>query len=53
VAPQETLMVGDRLDNDIESARAQGWQTWRLSKDSLPDLEAGNWHTLGRQLGVL
>jgi putative hydrolase of the HAD superfamily len=26
----EILMVGDRLDNDIEPGRAQGWQTWHL-----------------------
>lgn len=53
VAPHETLMVGDRLDNDIEPARTQGWQTWHLSKDALPDSAAGSWQTLGRQLGVL
>jgi len=28
--PGEALMVGDRLDNDIAPARAQGWRTWRL-----------------------
>jgi FMN phosphatase YigB (HAD superfamily) len=31
IAPSETLMVGDRLDNDIVPARAQGWLTWLLS----------------------
>lgn len=31
IAPGETLMVGDRLDNDIEPARAFGWQTWLLT----------------------
>ncbi|MDI1249445.1 MAG: HAD family hydrolase [Lacunisphaera sp.] len=31
VAPAETLMVGDRLDNDIEPARDQGWQTWQIT----------------------
>jgi len=31
ITPAETLMVGDRLDNDIEPARAQGWQTWHLA----------------------
>jgi len=30
LAPGEALMVGDRLDNDIAPARAQGWRTWRL-----------------------
>lgn len=28
VAPGQILMVGDRLDNDIEPARACGWQAW-------------------------
>ena len=31
ITPGETLMVGDRLDNDIEPARAHGWQTWQLT----------------------
>ena len=30
IGPGETLMVGDRLDNDICPARAHGWQTWQL-----------------------
>jgi putative hydrolase of the HAD superfamily len=30
VRPAEILMVGDRTDNDIEPARAHGWQTWQL-----------------------
>lgn len=29
IAPGEILMVGDRPDNDLEPARAQGWRTWR------------------------
>ncbi|MBI4661487.1 MAG: HAD family hydrolase [Verrucomicrobia bacterium] len=28
---RETLMVGDRLDNDIEPAKAHGWHTWQMS----------------------
>lgn len=28
IPPTSILMVGDRLDNDIEPARACGWQTW-------------------------
>jgi phosphoglycolate phosphatase-like HAD superfamily hydrolase len=31
IHPAETLMVGDRLDNDIAPARAQGWRTWQLT----------------------
>lgn len=28
IGSEQTLMVGDRLDNDIEPARAFGWRTW-------------------------
>lgn len=42
IAPDETLMVGDRLDNDIEPARAFGWQTWRLLTAPPSDAPAGN-----------
>lgn len=28
IPPADILMVGDRLDNDLEPARACGWQTW-------------------------
>lgn len=31
IAPAETIMVGDRLDNDIEPAHAQGFQGWHLA----------------------
>ncbi|MEK7674360.1 MAG: HAD hydrolase-like protein [Verrucomicrobiota bacterium] len=31
IPPSQTLMVGDRLDNDIEPARAHGWQTSQFS----------------------
>jgi len=34
ISPAETLMVGDRLDNDIEPARAFGWQVWHLKSGS-------------------
>ncbi len=50
IRPAETLMVGDRLDNDIEPARAHGWQTWQLvaSRQNGP---AGNWRDLTAWLG--
>jgi FMN phosphatase YigB (HAD superfamily) len=38
ISPAETLMVGDRLDNDIEPARAFGWQAWQLTP-------AGRWNS--------
>lgn len=48
VAPGETLMVGDRLDNDIEPARAHGWQTWHIIR---PATES--WERLRQRLGGL
>ncbi|WCJ59273.1 HAD family hydrolase [Fontisphaera persica] len=30
VVPEAVLMVGDSLENDIQPAREQGWQTWHL-----------------------
>jgi FMN phosphatase YigB (HAD superfamily) len=30
ISPRETLMVGDRLDNDIEPAKAHGLRTWQV-----------------------
>jgi putative hydrolase of the HAD superfamily len=30
ISSREILMVGDRLDNDIEPARAHGWRTWQF-----------------------
>lgn len=45
ITAADTLMVGDRLDNDIAPARAQGWRTWRLG--SMPaDGESGDWPAL-------
>ena len=47
VSPRQTLMVGDRLDNDIEPARRHGWQTWPLGqKAARPDGDGGDWHQL-------
>lgn len=49
ISPAETLMVGDRLDNDIEPARAHGWQTWQLvsTRQNGP---SGNWRELSAWL---
>lgn len=30
IGPGEALMVGDRLDNDIQPAGLHGWRTWHL-----------------------
>jgi len=45
ISPVETLMVGDRLDNDVTPARLQGFQTWHLSVAS-PESQSGNWEKL-------
>ncbi len=45
ILPDETLMVGDRLDNDILPARAHGWRTWLISSNS-PGETGGNWGDL-------
>jgi FMN phosphatase YigB (HAD superfamily) len=46
IAPGESLMVGDRLDNDIAPARAQGWRTWRWVAASAGE-EGGDGAALG------
>lgn len=52
VQPQECLMVGDRLDNDILPARSQGWQTWQLraSTAAAGGSPGGMWEELQRIL---
>lgn len=44
ISRNQILAVGDRLDNDIEPARAQGWQTWHLSGPSAEN--SGGWADL-------
>lgn len=47
IAPGEILMVGDRLDNDVEPALAHGWQAWQLvlrGRGGTP--RAGHWRDL-------
>ena len=47
IAPGETLMVGDRPDNDLEPAQAHGWQTWRLAMDQTRgEANCGDWFEL-------
>jgi FMN phosphatase YigB (HAD superfamily) len=45
IGSAETLMVGDRLDNDIEPARAFGWQTWQLASAKRNE-QSGTWRDL-------
>ena len=47
IDPADALMVGDRIDNDIEPARAQGFQSWLLRADGSGD---GGWTALERHL---
>jgi putative hydrolase of the HAD superfamily len=48
VSVPEVLAVGDRLDNDIGPARAQGFQTWQLATDSSLEPTAGGWEALAK-----
>jgi FMN phosphatase YigB (HAD superfamily) len=48
----EALLVGDRLDNDIEPATPQGFQTWRLTSNAADGNQAGDWEQLGRRLAA-
>lgn len=47
IAPAESLMVGDRLDNDIEPARSRGWVTWHVADEPSEGL-GGDWAALRR-----
>lgn len=51
ITAAETLMVGDRIDNDIAPARAHGWRTWRLANDSR-DQGTGDWTALAGYLAA-
>lgn len=51
ISPAQTLMAGDRLDNDVQPAQARGWQTWHFTAlPSAPGAGAGNWNQLIEQL---
>lgn len=50
IGPTETLMVGDREDNDLIPARAHGWQTWRLGAVPADGSPGGDWAALLRWL---
>jgi putative hydrolase of the HAD superfamily len=64
VAPQECIMVGDRIDNDIAPARLLGMRTVRFrtgrhanqrprSADELPDVEVRAAEALGAAIELL
>jgi putative hydrolase of the HAD superfamily len=50
ITPKEALVVGDRLDNDIEPANAQGFQTWHLTCEPSVWPSAGDWRKLSLRL---
>jgi FMN phosphatase YigB (HAD superfamily) len=51
ITPEHALMVGDTLDNDIEPARAHGWQTWQLTPSASDQgILAGDWTQLASRL---
>ena len=49
IESSETLMIGDREDNDLSPARAVGWKTWQFS-DTSDDPPRGDWRSLARAL---
>jgi FMN phosphatase YigB (HAD superfamily) len=49
IEESETLMIGDREDNDISPARAAGWKTWQFS-DIQNGSNGGDWKSLARVL---
>ena len=49
IASSETLMVGDREDNDLGPAKMVGWRIWQFSKSS-ENAHRGNWESLTRFL---
>lgn len=47
ILPAEILMVGDRVDNDLLPAQAQGWKAWHLCENSAPATGlGGGWDAL-------
>jgi FMN phosphatase YigB (HAD superfamily) len=51
ILPADTLLVGDRLVNDLEPARSHGFQTWHLTAAPPFDgHDGGDWSVLGRNL---
>ena len=48
VTTGEALVVGDRLDNDVAPARAQGFQAWQLAAASSSSPMAGGWESLAK-----
>src|SRR3989454_69734 len=53
IAPADTLFVGDRLVNDLETPRARGFQARRLAvAPPFDGHDGGDWLVLGEHLAV-
>jgi putative hydrolase of the HAD superfamily len=53
ISPTQTLMVGDRPENDIDSARAQAFRVWQLTPyPTNAGTQSGDWHQLAFHLGL-
>jgi FMN phosphatase YigB (HAD superfamily) len=50
IKPEEILIVGDSIQNDIEPAKLFGWKTWWLTNAEINQYENGGlWNGLMRQ----
>lgn len=53
VSPPETLIVADRLDNDVGPARLQGFETWHFQPVEGDGKTGGDWRQLNDYLGAM
>jgi FMN phosphatase YigB (HAD superfamily) len=52
IKPSETVMIGNRLDNDIVPAQSVSWQTWHFTEQaSTKNGTEGNWSQFTSWLG--
>lgn len=51
ISTEQILMIGNRLDNDVLPAKAQGWQTWHFTEQTSAQTDQqGNWHQFSQWL---
>jgi FMN phosphatase YigB (HAD superfamily) len=52
ISARQTVMIGNRLDNDILPAQAAGWQTWHFTEQpSAQANQEGDWEQFSHWLG--